>query len=506
MIGISSIIGWLLHIPTLYTYFSHGASMKFNTALAMVLLSLSIGSAILNRRILAGFLGLVIIVFCIFTLLQYVLGINLHIDEWLIHDHLTNAASESPGRMSLYTTVTFFIITFGLGLSLLKKYAASQIFGAIGLIGAYISFLGILFNISGLFSFGSYSAISLPTALGAISASIALLLFTSNKGWLREMASNHSAAVTTRYSLLYFLLSLPFFIGLFLLMLSKAQLPAEIAIVLLIVGFAALTLPFAFTLLKKLNRSDEKIWKLMKDLEDRSQELTENNYKLAIKNNELDSLIHIISHDLKTPITSLQASLEIMERKLGANMQVQDLQLLTISKRSVNNLKETINNLGEIIRSKQLENARMENIDLCTLVSDIISEHESVILDTNADVSIAIENCYVYYERIHLHSIIQNLVTNALKYRHPDRNLVISISSEKVNDGVKLMVTDNGLGIPEKQRHNLFNKYTRFHEHVEGTGVGLYLVRQLLGRNGGSIDVVSEENVGTTFTIFIPIQ
>ncbi|KGE12599.1 sensor histidine kinase [Sphingobacterium deserti] len=506
LIGLSSVLGWLCDLPNLYTFFSHGASMKFNTALVTILLGFSMACAIYKRSLLSGFVATAILMFCLLTCIQYIYGLNFHIDELLVIDHFTNSHVEPPGRMSLYTTVCFLTVTMGLLLALLKIYYVSQIFNLIGLLASYISFVGILFNISGLFSFGSYSAIALPTTMGLISASLALMLYTADNGWLTEMASKHSAAVTARYSLLYFFLSLPLFVGLFLFLLSKAQLPAELAIVLLIVGFAALTLPFAFILLKKLNRSDDKSWELMEELKDRSQELHDNVNKLARKNTDLDSLIHIISHDLKTPITSLQASLAILERKLDSQMQDQERQLFTISKRSVNRLTETIKNLGEIIKTKRLDNHNIEKIDLCAMVNGIKSELEGTVAETNGEINVNIDFCEVYYDRIHLHSIIQNLITNALKYRHPQRRPIVNITSWEVESGVNVRVEDNGLGIPEKQKQNLFNKYTRFHEHIEGTGVGLYLVRQLLGSHGGSIAVESEEGKGTAFTIFLPVK
>ncbi|MCX3264846.1 HAMP domain-containing sensor histidine kinase [Pedobacter agri] len=493
-----------MNLPILYTFFSHGASTKFNTSMLTILMGISIGLAIIRKQVFSGFLGAILLIFCIFTLLQYLFGLNLPVDELFMSDNLTDPHKETPGRMSLYTTISFLFTALGLELYLTKKYSISQILTSIGFVMAYLSLIGILFNISSLFSFGSYSAVALPTALGLTSASIGILFFTSDRGWLSEFASKHSAAVTTRYLLLYFFLSLPLFIGFFLLMLSKAKFPAEFATVLLIVGYAVLTLPFAIILLRKLNRSDEMSWELMRELEQRSEELFVNNNKLEMKNKQLDSLIHIISHDLKTPITSLQGSMSIMEKKLAPVMQTQDLQLFTISKRSIKTLAETITNLGEIIRTKQLEENKIENIDLCGLVNKIISQLDATIKNTNAVVTVDIDDCYIFYEQIHLHSIIQNLVTNALKYHHPGRAPLIEISSQKLINGVRLDVKDNGLGIPENQKKNLFNKYSRFHEHIEGTGVGLYLVRQLLGGHGGSIDVVSEEDKGTTFTIFLP--
>jgi signal transduction histidine kinase len=98
---------------------------------------------------------------------------------------------------------------------------------------------------------------------------------------------------------------------------------------------------------------------------------------------------------------------------------------------------------------------------------------------------------------------IQNLITNAVKFRHPDRLPVIHISALTLNDGVKVIVSDNGLGIPKKKQQTLFSKYARFHQHIEGTGVGLYLIKQLLESHGGSIDAISEEGRGTTFTVYI---
>ncbi|WP_261381082.1 sensor histidine kinase [Mucilaginibacter pallidiroseus] len=107
---------------------------------------------------------------------------------------------------------------------------------------------------------------------------------------------------------------------------------------------------------------------------------------------------------------------------------------------------------------------------------------------------------------MHLHSILQNLITNAIKYRHPNRLPIISIDAEQTHNEIKISVADNGLGIPKGKQKGLFSKYMRFHEHVEGTGVGLYLVQQLLGSHGGFITVESEEGEGATFTVFLPLK
>ncbi|QXV64027.1 hypothetical protein INP83_13075 [Mucilaginibacter sp. 21P] len=501
LIGLSAIIGWYFHLSTLYTFLSHGASMKFNTAFTILLLGVSIALGVRNKPAIAGIIGTFIIVFCLMTLAEYLYETDLHIDQLLVIDDLTDSQNEPPGRMSLFTTISIFVITLGMGLTQLKKYFIAQIVTAIGLLVTYISFVGVLFNISGLFSFGPYSAIALPTALSLISASAAVLLSSADKGWLSEMATKHSAAITTRYSLLYFFLSLPIFIGLFLLMLTKAQLPAELAIVVLIVGFATLTLPFAFILLRKLNRSDEKSLGLTEELKIRSQQLYDNNEELSRKNRELDSLIHIISHDLKTPIAALKGSLSILERKLAGQLQEKDLQLLAIPQRSVKRLNETIVHLNELIKNQEVESGNFEDVDLCLLVNEVILELHNFIQETGAAINIDIVDCEVSFDRIHLHSIMQNLITNALKFRHPLRPPVIEVSAKKIKGGIEIKVADNGLGIPEQQKEHLFSKYMRFHEQIEGTGVGLHLIKQIIEDHGGSIDAVSEEGQGTIFTV-----
>jgi signal transduction histidine kinase len=232
--------------------------MKFNTAFATMLLGVSIVLAIRNKIILSGLLGLVILVFCLLTMIEYFYDLNIHIDELFIIDYLTNAQIEAPGRISLYSTIAFFIITLGLELALLKKYSWSQ-------------------NIS----------------------SIRLLI------------------------------------------------------------------------------------------------------------------------DLKTPIAALRASIEMMERRLSTQLQEKDLQLLAIPKRSVDRLYEMIQQLGKNIKTDQILDYNVETIDLCNLVKEIIIELQHTILATKTQVNIDIPDCEISYERIHLQSIIQNLITNAVKFRHP---------------------------------------------------------------------------------------
>jgi len=106
--------------------------------------------------------------------------------------------------------------------------------------------------------------------------------------------------------------------------------------------------------------------------------------------------------------------------------------------------------------------------------------------------------------RTYFQSIFLNLLSNAIKYRDPNRNLEIKISSEVIQDYVMISFSDNGLGINlSRFGDKIFSLYSRFHYHVPGKGIGLYLVKSQLNSMGGKIQVESKEGTGSTFKVYL---
>ncbi|MCU0451465.1 MAG: ATP-binding protein [Bernardetiaceae bacterium] len=106
--------------------------------------------------------------------------------------------------------------------------------------------------------------------------------------------------------------------------------------------------------------------------------------------------------------------------------------------------------------------------------------------------------------RGYLYSILLNLVSNAIKYRHPQRPLRIVIATQQVNGFVRLSVRDNGLGMNlNGKADQIFALYKRLHNHVDGKGLGLYLVKTQAEVLGGRVEVESQEGTGSTFTIYL---
>ncbi len=109
----------------------------------------------------------------------------------------------------------------------------------------------------------------------------------------------------------------------------------------------------------------------------------------------------------------------------------------------------------------------------------------------------------VIFSNAYMESVFLNLITNSLRYAHPQRYPLITIKTTNEDNGTtKLVYSDNGIGMNmERVKHKIFGLYQRFHNNAEGKGMGLYLIHSQITTLGGTIEVESEEGVGTTFTI-----
>ncbi|HEY4650328.1 MAG TPA: ATP-binding protein, partial [Pontibacter sp.] len=129
--------------------------------------------------------------------------------------------------------------------------------------------------------------------------------------------------------------------------------------------------------------------------------------------------------------------------------------------------------------------------------------------ETGAHIETNFEVEAILYARKNLRSIMYNLVSNAVKYRSEERAPSVRVSTYRKNDFVVLEIADNGLGIRKEQQHKLFSMFKRLHKHVEGTGIGLYIVKRIIENNGGRIEVESEYDKGTTFRVYfreVPVE
>jgi len=169
-------------------------------------------------------------------------------------------------------------------------------------------------------------------------------------------------------------------------------------------------------------------------------------------------------------------------------------------------LDGVLRDLNNVLDVKHRIDEKKENVSLSKLVKDIGDSIDDLLKKENVDLSFdfsAVDGLFTL--RSYLHSILYNLITNAVKYRRPNIAPVVRITSERVGGNAVLHVSDNGLGMDlEKVSEQLFGLYKRFHEHADGKGMGLFMVKTQVEALGGSVTVQSRVNEGTQFTITFP--
>ena len=230
-------------------------------------------------------------------------------------------------------------------------------------------------------------------------------------------------------------------------------------------------------------------------------ELRKSNEELKKKNNDLDNFIYTASHDLKSPISNLEGLINLLKPNLNKKVSDKESLMLEMMEKSIFRLRKTISDLTEITKAQKGEGEPPEEVFFAEILEDVKSDLANEIKSSAVHLQEEIEVPKIIYSRNNLRSIIFNLISNAIKYRSPDRPLVVKIHSYKEKEIVCLEVSDNGVGLSEQQLPKLFTMFKRLHTHVEGTGIGLYILKRIVENNGGSIEVASELDKGTSFKV-----
>ena len=221
------------------------------------------------------------------------------------------------------------------------------------------------------------------------------------------------------------------------------------------------------------------------------------------QNNSLKNFAHIVTHNLKQHAGNFESLLGFYDE---AKSEDDKQELIEYLKTLSTSLTKTISNLNEIVSIQNNKVDKIEKLYIAEEANKILEMLSVVITENNAKIINNINpKLYIYYNATYLESIIQNLLTNAIKYKHPDRDPEITAKTILTKDTIKVIVSDNGIGIDlEKFGDSIFGLYKTFHNNKNSEGVGLYLVKNQIETYGGQITLDSEVNIGTTFTITIP--
>ena len=231
-----------------------------------------------------------------------------------------------------------------------------------------------------------------------------------------------------------------------------------------------------------------------KEREQLIRELTQNN-------KDLKQFSYITSHNLRAPLSNLTGLLNLIDE-----IPIEDSELKEIINgfsKSTHLLNETINDLVKVIIIKDNPSVQKEKLFIKDVFENVFNQLSFLISSNKPILKINLEVETIFdINKSYLESIFLNLLTNAINYREPSRQLRITIATKVEDNNLFMTFKDNGIGIDlEKNNDKIFGLYQRFHNYPESKGLGLYLVKSQVESMGGTISVDSIVGKGTTFTI-----
>jgi|GEM_PF-240168 len=225
-------------------------------------------------------------------------------------------------------------------------------------------------------------------------------------------------------------------------------------------------------------------------------------HELIHNNKELKQFGYITTHNLRAPLTNLLSVCRLIDTSKIEDLRTQ--RLVDGFTQSTALLHETLNDLINILIIKENRNLPTVKLNFEDIFNNVKASISNTISNAKAEIKVDFSEVEsIKFSKTYLESIFLNLLTNSIKYAHPERVLKVGIRTLKGEDGkIKLIFSDNAIGMDMKRvKDRIFGLYQRFHNNPDSKGIGLYLIHSQITALGGTIEVESEVNVGTTFTI-----
>ncbi|MEL6588756.1 MAG: PAS domain S-box protein [Bacteroidota bacterium] len=224
--------------------------------------------------------------------------------------------------------------------------------------------------------------------------------------------------------------------------------------------------------------------------------------KLKEKNNELDAFVYKASHDLKGPLASIIGLTNIARDEVSSDAAIRYFDLIA---KSTKRLDDILLDLIDVTRINKAK-LNLESINLDETVHDIINslKHQPKSQKVLFETDIQLSNGFKTDKKV-LISVIQNLLVNSINYQNPQASPpFVKVRAHENLDRVHFEVTDNGLGIPERLQHRVFEMFYRGTTKSKGSGLGLYIVKSAIEKLQGTCELHSEEGIGTTINFTLP--
>ncbi len=237
------------------------------------------------------------------------------------------------------------------------------------------------------------------------------------------------------------------------------------------------------------------------DLKQKERELQDLINVTSHQNKQLINFAHIVSHNLRSHTANFSMLLEFLVNEQDEKEKENLVKMLT---EASDNLLETLDNLNEVVAISTNINLEKKPVSLNEKI-DVVEQNLAAFLKKNKAkiINEIPQGTMVRVIPAYLDSILMNFITNAVKYKDPNRSPIIKLTLEKTEQYTILSIQDNGLGIDlNKYGTKLFGMYKTFHDNPDARGIGLYITKNQIEAMNGRIEVASELGTGTTFNIF----
>ena len=215
-----------------------------------------------------------------------------------------------------------------------------------------------------------------------------------------------------------------------------------------------------------------------------------------------ENIIYSVVHDFKGPLSNIEGLIKML-KDVPDHKKEDSKTIINMLGLSVQYLRKALEELADFTVDSNDSTEAVERVNFENIIEDVQLALKDKMYETDAKVTTEFNVSDVGFSRKNIRSIIYNLLSNAIKYKAPDRTPEILIKTEKLNGYILLSVKDNGRGIAEDKQEMIFSRHTRISNDVEGTGVGLFIVKRMIEDGGGKIEVESSLGKGSTLKVYL---
>jgi signal transduction histidine kinase len=516
-LGVSILLGWILKIPALASTFAGtGHMMKTNVSICFVSCGISLFLSVKEncttmQKWVTKASSMVACLIAILTLLEYLLGRNLGIDEFFFKD--TSGYYFYPNRMGPSAALTFLlngIALLSLNIETKNGRRPAQFLSLLGMFFPLHSLIAHAYGVPTKGYEGFIRFLVTPLAISSSAVwlllSIGILFARSDRGIMRVLTRDRETARTSLQLLLASLI-VPTVVGLGAFWaVQNWNLPPRIDYSLLSVACTTIFTIVVWRSAIQTHRIHEErdgLFAAAKEAIIAAKQATELR----------DNFLSVASHELKTPLTSLRLQVDSLQRSVAKfgfqNMEPERIdKALRVSSRQIESLSNLIDELLDVSR---IANGKLQlhfqKVNLGKLAKDVFELFGEQLGEVRQSSEISAEDVEGDWDYYRIQQVILNLLSNARKY---GEGRPIELHVRRKEGVAELQVRDRGAGISPDLQARIFDRFERGaaegSSSISGLGLGLYITKEIVNAHGGSIRVESQIGHGAVFTVELPIE